>query len=340
MAKGLKGLSKILRAAGLPEGEKYKKGKKAKTSRRKPRPVAEVVLTQNVGRLPKRAMGDRIGRSLAVWDAKVLAHLPLPRAVGPYSAVRYTAVVNSSASNILFGTFKREAGRGNWTDICAVEGVTSSAFINLANNTRYFCLPMDTLDTSSLGTTCCPSALTVQMMNPEALQTTSGILYAGVMSTQAAIEGRAESWDDYFNRFISFQSPRLMSAGKLALKGVQANSYPLNMEPLAEFTRLALTVAPPVVGTLATGTTGPSGWAPILVHNPNNVQMQYLVTVEWRVRFDLTNPASSSHKLHAPTSDATWGHLIKQATSLGHGVVDIAELGARAAQVASVFASL
>jgi len=340
MAKGHKGLSKILRAAGLPEGEKYKRTKKAKTSRRKPRAVAEVVLTQNVGKVPRRPMGDRPGRSLAVWDAKMLDHLPLPRAVGPYSAVRYTAVITSSSSNILFGTFKRDAGRGQWTDICAVEGVDASAFINLTDNTRYFSLPMDTLDTSALGTTCCPSAISVQMMNPEALQTTSGIVYAGVMNTQAAIEGRSENWDDYFNRFISFQSPRLMSAGKLALKGVQANSYPLNMEPLAEFTRLAVNTTSPTIGTLADKTTGPAGWAPIMVHNPNNVLLQYLVTVEWRVRFDLTNPASSSHKLHAPTTDSQWASMIKRATALGHGIVDMAELGARGAQVASMFASL
>merc|ERR1712066_1193278 len=107
---------------------------------------------------------------------------------------------------------------------------------------------------SGLGKACTavPSALSVQIMNPEPLNSTEGIVYAGVMTTQAAIADRTESYDHYFEKFIEFQSPRLMSAGKLALRGVQISSYPLNMASLAEFTTLAPDVDHKITWSTAT----------------------------------------------------------------------------------------
>lgn len=337
-------LKEIITVRGTPRPlPKKKKGEKTKKQKGRSvgmRANGDQVLAQSTGQSVKRAFGSKNGKSLACWDAKTLAHLPLPRPVGPYTTVRYTTVINTAASDIMFGTFKDDRGSGSWHDICAVSAVDSSNNISAASNTRYWNLPMDPTDLGALGTTGVPSALSVQIMNPEALQTTTGILYAGVMNTQAAIEGRDELWSTYFNRFVAFMAPRLMSAGKLALRGVNINSYPLSMNQVSEFTRLKTASNPNGVGTMNASSAAPCGWAPILVHNPSRVELVYLVTMEWRIRFDLTNPASAGHVLHPLATDHQWGALMKGAAALGHGVLDLADVGVRAAGIAGQIFSL
>jgi len=144
------------------------------------------------------------------------------------------------------------------------------------------------------------------------------------MNTQAMIGGRTESWTDYFNRFVNFQSPRLLSAAKLALKGVQISSYPLDMTEISDFTQLQQETD----GLFAMDNTAPEprGWTPIMVMNPDAVRLEYLVTTEWRVRFDLQNPASAGHQYHQMQTDSTWNEMTKRAVALGNGVRDIAEV--------------
>jgi hypothetical protein len=166
-------------------------------------------------------------------------------------------------------------------------------------------------------------------MNGQPLQDTTGIVYAGVMNTQAKISGRTESWDDYMYRFVEFQAPRVMSAGKLALRGVQISSYPLSMSQCSEFTSLE-EVGNDTGATYADPKPESTGWAPSMVYNPQALNLSYLVTVEYRVRFDLGNAASAAHKHHPIASDASWDGLMRKAASLGHGVLDIADVISRA----------
>jgi len=245
---------------------------------------------------------------------------------------------------MIFGTFKMGAEDGNanayeWTNTCAVGSIDANRDINdTTANARFYASPLNFFGAGTSAATCTPSAVTVQILNPEPLQTTTGIIYAGVMNTQANIGGRQATWTDYFDRFINFMSPRLLSAAKLSLRGVQMSSYPLNMTPVSEFTEL-------VAYDSATGTTRdlpyyqgvteePTGWAPMLVANPQRVKLEYLVTTEWRVRFDLQNPASAGHIHHPIHHDGQWDHLMKQASSMGHGVQDIAETVANLGQAA------
>lgn len=53
--------------------------------------------------------------------------------------------------------------------------------------------------------------------------------------------------------------------------------------------------------------------------------MQLLITMEWRARFDIDNPASSGHKFYPPTPDTVMSEIYKNSIALGHGVVDIVE---------------
>jgi hypothetical protein len=189
---------------------------------------------------------------------------------------------------------------------------------------------VSTIDLSGLGdaATLVPSALSVQIMCPAPLQNASGIIYAGVMNTQAAIAGRTETWDSWADKFVQFQNPRLLAASKLALRGVQINSYPLNMSEVSNFTPLrqstdgVTTYNPAVV----TGLPEPKGWAPIVIYNTGDTPLEFLITVEYRVRFDLDHPASASHTHHPVAPDSTWDRLMRHASALGNGVIDIADV--------------
>jgi len=208
------------------------------------------------------------------------------------------------------------------SDVISTSAINSSA--GNGNAQSY------SVDLGALGAaaTIVPAAITVQMMCPTSLQQASGIIYAGVMNTQAAIGGRAESWDAYMNKFVQFQSPRLLAASKLALRGVQISSYPLNMTEVSKFTPLDRPAD--AVYPFTAAAPEPVGWAPIVIYNPDGATLELLITVEYRLRFDLDHPASASHSHHPVAPDTTWDRLTRAAVSLGHGVEDIAESVANA----------
>lgn len=198
---------------------------------------------------------------------------------------------------------------------------------------------MPGLDQLGAMATIVPSALTVQIMNPNALQTTNGIIYIGRLKTQVRGEDETGTWDALGQEFVSFQAPRLCSAGKLALRGVKVDAVPFNVQELMDFDRVVDPmdttesdfVEPWRSSSVADGSTAINprwkmkGFAPIGVYNPNNVALQYLVTLEYRCRFDMGHPAASTHTHHAPSSQQSWASHIKSLLDAGHGAFDIAE---------------
>jgi hypothetical protein len=334
--------SKMGRRTKMVKNGKLKK--KGQTPKRDIRDRATQVLVPGAGGIPNKPFGGaKSGASLACWDAKLPHHLALPRAVGPYTVVRTTRRFNSNSKCIVFGTFKYGATGDNftedqWSTTCAIFAVDPTLAINATNNAGTVKTPLTFLASGTSGATCTPSALTVQIMNPNALQTTSGMLYAGVMHTQAKIGARTETWNSYFDRFVNFQAPRMMAAARLALRGVQVSSYPLDMNSLSDFTQLNGGTE----GNFSydSGKEESDGFAPIMFFNPAGVNLEYLVTTEWRVRFDLQNPASAGHIHHPISNDSTWDNLVRRAAALGHGVRDIADVVASAGQLARALPAL
>ncbi|APG78107.1 hypothetical protein [Beihai weivirus-like virus 21] len=290
------------------------------------RSVATRVLATGVGASVPKAFGSVAGYGLHCWDAKHLAHLPLPRAVGPYTTIRATRRIQISTHANVIGTFQCGSNMPeqhfDWSEAVMVTDVVSGSAITAPSNAQLI-----TLDLGGLGdaATLVPSALSVQIMCPTALQSASGIVYAGVMNTQTAIAGRNETWDSYMEKFVQFQNPRLLAASKLALRGVQINSYPLNMTEVSKFTPLCK-LADSSAFTLDGASIEPAGWAPIVIFNPSGASLELLITMEFRVRFDLDHPASASHTHHPVASDALWDRMVKGAVALGNGVVDIADV--------------
>lgn len=284
---------------------------------------ATAVLAPGAAAVPKRAFGfDQCHYSLACWDAKSLYHLPLPRATGPYTVIRVTRRISNNARLNVFGTYY-EGDRPSTT--CCISDQHSAQPINGASNAFFYANDLGGIGKAA---TIVPSAFSLQIMNPNSLQHTSGVIYAGVMSTQAAIGNRTDSWEEWGNKFVEFQSPRIMTAPKLALRGVQINSYPLNMSQIADFGPAFGVGQNEGVITWTSESYHPKGFAPIVVYNATGEtppQLEYLVTTEYRVRFDLDNVASASHKQHPVASDRVWADLMAKATSLGNGVIDIVE---------------
>lgn len=353
--------------AKQPTRKSSKKSVIKKTLKKKSGLLRLTGIQQGVGHVARRAFGANRSSGRGCFDATLPAHLPLPIATGPYTVIRVTQLVSSNAALMGFGSFRGsrmtlttpaitpqiETNQEGWAPYVAFGGTNLAA--NPVNGTRFYRLK----GLSQLGpqATVVPSAITVQIMNPNALQTTNGILYMGRMKTQFRGEDDVSSWGDLANEFVAYQAPRLCSAGKLALRGVKIDACPFNMKELQDFDRIIDPAAgvdplpeyetfPWASQSQAAGSTAVNprfmmkGFAPILIYNPNTVNIQYLVTMELRCRFDIGHPASSTHTHHNPASAADWSHHVKSMLDCGHGVVDIVESVAAAGEVAGRVAPL
>jgi hypothetical protein len=217
----------------------------------------------------------------------------------------------------------------SWTTVALIEDVDSSVGINAASNARLETIPFPGLTGfAGSGIHATPSAISVQIMNPASLQTSSGLVLGAVCPLNMDLRDRTSTWDALADDFTSFMKPRVMTAGKLSLRGVKASSYPLDMNAISDF-RPMVDSTPGTTTWSGSNSVYPEGWAPIVVINEDAnssppLALKALVCVEWRVRFDIGNPACASHVNHGVTSDAAWAAGVTRSESQGHGFADIA----------------
>lgn len=321
---------------------------------------------QGVGEVSAPRYGScDVGRVINGFDANHPSHLPLPLQTGPYMVMRVTTKISAdeAKSVMMFGTFRTQyqdnnvslqggvtvvgpqALKDGWSSVCAVGGNKGQPV--KFNTTKWYPQPLEQLGSSA---TITPSALSVQIMNSSAISDSSGIVYAARLKTQFRGQDQTRSWGSLGDEMVSFMQPRLLSAGKIALRGVKVDSVPLNTFELQDFDQvldpgqftgeLPYTAYESSWSSEATASSEPNvvnsskGFAPIIVYNPDNVSLEYLVTTEYRVRFDIGHPAASTHKLHHPSSQNEWSNAIAKVMATGHGVLDIVEsvssLGERA----------
>lgn len=245
--------------------------------------------------------------------------------------IRTTKIISSSQPAVLFGTFKgpgEEFTETAWLDLCAVSNAAGAAANPINSPNGSFFYGMDALSPPAInGARMVPAAFTIQIMNPNALQTTSGIVYVGRSKTVLDLMGDGRSWNTLMNELVSYSAPRLCSAGKLALRGVQVNAIPNNMSVLSDFVpRRLADVSSDKEWTESSYAVDFEGFGPIFVYNPNSIPLQFIVTIEWRMRFDPLNPAYAGHVNYAPTSESVWSDVISGAEAAGHGVEDIADV--------------
>jgi hypothetical protein len=281
------------------------------------------------------------------FNALSPAHLPLPRAVGGYTTIRTTDIINTSTEAMLFGCFKGpglEFTETTWSTSIAVRPRVATLAIGdvVAPGNAYFFSSTALAATSLNGARMVPAAITLQVMNGDALQTTNGIAYVGRSKTVLDLMGDARSWDTVMKQLVNYSTPRLCSAGKLALRGVQVNAVPNNLSVLSDFVPRRIKDTGPYAWSESAGGSADQdfeGFAPIFVYNPDNIALKYLVTIEWRVRFDPFNPAYAGHSQHMPATEATWAQAVQCEENKGSGVTDImediAEFGVAAAMMSA-----
>lgn len=304
---------------------------------------ADIVLAPGTGRVPNRPFGGNNSVGIHCWDAFNPSHAPLPRSIGPYAVVRTTTIIQTDRRVNIFGTALDSNSNWSSTVHWAEAAGAYANPINGNSNTTISNIPLPgvghaadaTTDITSL--TCVPSAFSVQVMNTNALQTTQGLVYAAVCPTMLSMIDNTRTWSDFEGDFVSYMKPRLMSMPKLALRGVQMNSYPLNMSAVSNFEGASYKSDGVATWASSAGLRGAqfiAGWAPIVIVNTGHATdpLTVAVTVEWRVRFDMANPAVASHTHHPVTPDRIWDNMVRTASALGNGVRDIADVVASAGQ--------
>lgn len=259
-------------------------------------------------------------------------HLPLPRAVGGYTVIRTTDILATSREAMLIGTFKGPANEfteTTWLSTCAVHNSPNNLNTPIsATNSAVFSASASLASASLNGARMVPAAITVQIMNKQSIPNADGIVYIGRSKTVLDLMGDNRTWEEVMKELVSYSSPRLCSAGKLSLRGVQVNAIPNNLSVLSDFVPRRVPVNGPKTWTEETYACDFEGFGPIFIYNPDSVPLHYLVTIEWRMRFDPLNPAYAGHTVHKPASESTWSAVISDAEAMGHGVMDIADVAA------------
>lgn len=308
-------------------------------------------IVQGAGMAPAVAFGRstklRLPRCL---NAFLPDHLPLPRAVGPYTVIRTTERFTISDYCAVFGTFmptRAAADIQRWSNtVCVSTAAGASATALNGAGAAHFRQIMSMRPNTWDRAVITPSAFSVQLMNANPLQTTTGVLYAGRLRTVPRWANVSPTWEDVAGWFLSYNTPRLLTAGKLALRGVQVDAVPMNMASLANFNELSIDAASTKLtpGTWDAASSSrsvePRGFGPIMVLNEDLLEYQALVCVEWRVRFDPSNPAQAAHRQHPLATDALWATVLQAAEVAGNGVRDIAEVVAAAGQIAGAAGTL
>lgn len=319
----------------MPRAPKRAPNRRRRQRRRVPDSQQLAGIKQGVGRSVARAFGAVVARrgrrrggkrSMAFHkcchDAFHMAHLPLPRPTGPYTVIRTTQLISSDAPLMILGP-TWDSTLSEWGNVMAYGVLNVDKKFNDVGNVYQY--TFENMKNGSWNAAqVVPSAFSVQLMNPNALQTTNGIVYGGRVRTSWKItDHTADTGSTVANQFISYNMPRLMAAAKLAFRGTQVDGVPFNMSRLADFTQLQTTDSKAT--QVGNGTWDFAGFNPQFYYNPAKIPLQFLVCCEWRVRFDPSNPAQASHVQHTHADESIWMRMLHAAEAAGNGVIDIAD---------------
>lgn len=323
-------------AKGAKPGRKAPKAKRAASKKRvvATRANATRVLAQGVAAPPVQPFGSDVTHNGKLgFNALIPKHLPLPRPVAPYTVVRQTKVFNTIDKLIMIGTWGQESGGNDyWLPTVAASTNEADGSAMGSATTPWTLWQMADLGAQSQ---CVPAAITVQVINGEALQTTNGIVFGTMMKQMPLWFDSATTIGTFKGAVVTTNPPRVMSAGKLALRGVHVDLMPFNMSALSDFRHQAVVQTAGGTGqdgTVQFATGGANafsgqlrGFSPLFIQKSTNTAIEIVITVEWRVRFDPLNVAAASHRQypHAPLS--VWDRAVHDASALGHGVKDIVE---------------
>lgn len=321
-------------------------------------------VTQGAGKMPTRVFGGngrntkngrgRKNKSSLVacgLDAFHPHHLSLPRPIAPYTVIKTTSMVTidvgAGAPGVaIFGPTMLATAQGpdgpQWSNIFCYESVAWNDPIDDPNNTRRqgFAMREPWMDANIA-----PAAFSVQLMCTSPVSEASGLVRIGRSRMAFNLNLKQENWSTFTENWSQYSAPRLCSAGKLALRGVQVDAVPVNMNVLSDVTPVIINNSNNQLVTMNDGQPNFGGFAPIVCEftPPASGSTSYraLATCEWRVRFDPANPAYASSVYHPPAGEHVWDGVMRTLSSSLNGVKDIVEtVAATGAAVATVGALL
>lgn len=318
---------------------------------------ADVVLAQGAIPLPKR--GPRgVGKGKGgvkkpQWKNVLNALHPsvpgLPRAVGPYTVASTTTSFKVPAGGPKFFIFCPFVGdpvadgrpmlsRKQFLPVCGLGINDLTNPINGTGNAYLIGNVLPGMGSRSTGFSAdfsvAPAAMTVQVMNAKAVNSAAGVFYMTRSKQQLDMGGGNRTGLELQQQVLSFFTPRILTGGKLALRGVATSAFPLDMSEYSDF----MGMFPDVPGETADGDFNypaakwreyvqPWALSPIVFSNAgmdSTDDITFFITIQWRVRYDPLNPASATHKHQDTWSDAAWNNAGAAFSREAHGVYDIA----------------
>lgn len=299
------------------------------------------VIYNGVAAGPKHAFGGSTTKKPhpVCLDARMPVTLGLPRAVAPYTVIRTSTIITANAGEMMIFCPFRRCGpnvdnNDSWMNWCGVrQAAADNTLISGDAGITPLKMPLDGLGGAA---EVVPSALTVQVVNGDALQQAGGTYMMGRVNQPLHFGGNnTTTWAKFGEEFVSYYAPRMLAAGKLAIRGVKCSAYPIDMSEYSSFKALTYSSATRWNADIMPGALTPI----VLLPNQNTINgITAFVTIEWRVRFDPLNPATASHTHHPTLSDEAWDGLIRGMSAAGHGVEEVAEAGAEAGAMGYAFA--
>ena len=206
MARGKKQPSETILLTGIRQGQGQTVSKAFGSSAKQPR------------RSKRRGRNGSTG-SLACWDAFHPNHLTLPRTVAPYTVIRTTTIWSPGIADhrrfAIFGPQWHEgtsAGvgdAGRWSSgFCFHPLVPLSSLMGATAGWQHEVFT--TMNTSSwAASTVAPAAFSIQVMNPEALQTTNGMIYIGRAKNRLNLEDMDNSMQiqELCDSLVAYSNP-------------------------------------------------------------------------------------------------------------------------------------
>lgn len=255
-------------------------------------------------------------------------HIPLPHVTGGYSVVRTISTFTSSDYMTVLGCVDMPMS-DCWSDLCAL-GITNSSDALGAGHWKPHFLPSPTGTDSTGFAEVAPSAVSVQVSNPQSLTNASGTVFMGRCKTTLSQPpaGDTRTAEAFANALMSYNAPKMLAGARLAMTTQQVNLIPSNISELMDFKEMKPTSS--VIPSSQTWGTGEdfSGFKPAYIINPSGIPLQYRLCIEWKVRLSPFNPMHSVQQTHPPTPQNTWHRILDSAESAGHGVEDVGVVGA------------
>jgi len=275
-----------------------------------------------VPRGPKRtppAFGNtkRTRNFRLAFNALSNAHIPLPRQTGPYSVFSMSKVITTTDVVGIFGFFKvRQSGAGaaiagdapSITNVCAVTSVASGTAVGAASNARSW-----GVDFSGLGvaTTISPYAYTVQINCGTAIGSATGLVSFVQNMSELQLGGTARTWDTFAQQMQSGARMRTCSAGEIAWRGKMSHGVPIDPSDMEAFYGHIHHSD----STFTWNEGGDGNWtnhicpmatSQLVVYNPSGATLTYTITLQYRLRYDISDPSYSTHTTHAASTDGEW----------------------------------